>query len=76
MGKKTIEISFVKVRSLKDGLAMRIYSYKWMKKHGLDNQKPIYITPDYIKKVYYIEGWEIEYDEETKDKCECGEGEG
>ena len=60
MGKKTIEISFAEAKSIEDGLMMRVYSFKWMKEHGLDNQKPIYITPDFIKRIFYIDGWEIE----------------
>ena len=66
MGQKTVSITFAEARDMEGGLAMFVHSFRWMKKQGLDNQKPMYITPDYIKRVYYINGWEIEDAEETK----------
>jgi len=67
MGRKTIEITFEEAQTIEGGLAIKIYSFKWMAEQGLDSQKPIYITPDSLKKIFYIDGWEIEDAKETKD---------
>ena len=67
MARKTIEMTFAEVRSLEDGLMMEVYSFKWMAENGMDSQKPIYITPDNIKQIYYIDGWEIEDAEKKED---------
>jgi hypothetical protein len=76
MGKKIVKLTFVEVEASSwNSIAETIYSFKWMKEHGLDNQKPVYISPDYNEQVYYINGWEIEDAKETKDKCVSGESE-
>lgn len=67
MGKKIIEIRFDEAASIKDGLMMKVYSFKWLAENGMDSQKPIYVTPDFLKRVFYIDGWEIENAKETKD---------
>ena len=64
MEQKTIKISFNKARSVRGGIVQYVYSFMFSKLYGLDPEKPIYITPDYINRSYYIDGWEIE--DETK----------
>ena len=59
MGKITVPISFEEVRENKEWVT-ELYSLKWLAEHGLDSQRPIYITPDYVKEIYYIDGWGIE----------------
>ncbi len=61
MGQKTVKVSYEEVRSWgKDSIGLLINQPEWFRKHGLDWQKPVYITPDEGKLWYYIDAWELE----------------
>ena len=69
MGRKIIKISYVEIKQLGyDNIGLLAIQPWWLRAHGLDWQRPLYITADESSKNYIIDGWEVEDAEETKDK--------
>lgn len=66
MGQVTIVISEEEAK-MWGNVGLLVSNPIWFKKHGLDWQKPTYITFDENSKFYYIDAWELEDDKKEED---------